>query len=317
MSKTTSRGVILAVSAYIFWGLHPVYWKQLQYVPSVEIVSHRVLWSLVFFLVVISIRNGWKGLLIKIRECKNKSILFVPAFLIGSNWALYIWAVNAGFIIETSLGYFICPLISVFLGIFFLNEKLRKIQWVAVALAGSGVLFMTLIYGQFPWISLYLALTWGLYGLLRKKSPLNSIEGLTLESSLLVIPAAGYLLYLSYTGSNWFGSDIQTSLLLIGSGVTSGLPLLVFIVGARLINLSLIGILQYIYPTLIFIVGVFLYGEELSEAKMIGFVFIWLALLIYTFESSVYHQRNSTKLKSEGKIKKNIRLKNSSEINSF
>lgn len=293
MSNQTTRGIILAVGAYIFWGLHPVYWKQLQYVPSVEIVSHRILWSLVFFLIVISFRKGWKGLGTKVRDCKNRSILFVPAFLIGSNWALYIWAVNAGYIIETSLGYFICPLISVFLGIFFLNEKLRIIQWIAVTVAGLGVLIMTVFYGQFPWISLYLALTWGTYGLLRKKSPLNSVEGLTLEASLLVIPAAGYLSYLFFTGSSWFGFDIQTSLLLIGCGITSGLPLLVFIAGARMIRLSLIGILQYIYPTLIFIVGTFLYGEVLSEAKLIGFIFIWIALIIYTTESSIQFRLNS------------------------
>jgi len=294
MSKQKLNGIIFAVSAYIFWGLHPIYWKQLKHVPSVEIVSHRILWSLVFFVIVISFRKGWTGLRTKIGNCKNKTIIIVPAFLIGSNWAIYIWAVNAGFIIETSLGYFICPLISVLLGIFFLGEKLRKLQWFAVLLAGSGVLFMTIIYGQFPWISIFLAFTWGTYGLLRKKSPLNSVEGLTFEAFILVVPAAGYLIYLLAIGNSSFTMDIQTSFLLIGAGITSGLPLLVFIAGARLINLSLIGILQYIYPTLIFIVGAFLYGEELSEAKLIGFIFIWIALIIYSIDStSLLRKKNS------------------------
>jgi chloramphenicol-sensitive protein RarD len=192
-----NRGIAYALSAYIFWGLHPIYWKLLHNVPSVEIVSHRIFWSFVFFVIIISFRKEWKELTKKIKESKNKLIIFVPALLIGSNWALYIWAVNANFIIETSLGYFICPLITVFLGVVFLHESLRRIQWIAVAIAGTGVLIMTFIYGQFPWISLYLAGTWGTYGLLRKKSPLNSVEGLTLETALLSVPAVIYLAYLT------------------------------------------------------------------------------------------------------------------------
>jgi chloramphenicol-sensitive protein RarD len=286
-----NRGIALALGAYIFWGLHPIYWKLLQYVPSIEIVSHRVLWSLVFFAIIISFRKEWKELLRKIKVSKNKAILFIPAFLIGSNWALYIWAVNAGYIIETSLGYFICPLISVFLGVLFLHESLRRIQWIAVLIAGLGVLIMTFIYGQFPWISLYLAATWGTYGLLRKKSPLNSVEGLTLETTLLSIPAIIYLVYLTTSSTGFFFTDLSTSLLLIGSGITSGLPLLVFIMGARMINLSLIGILQYVYPTLIFVVGAFIYNEALSEAKIIGFMFIWIALIIYTIDGTFFLKR--------------------------
>jgi chloramphenicol-sensitive protein RarD len=286
-----NRGIAFALSAYIFWGLHPIYWKLLQSVPSVEIVSHRIIWSFVFFVIIISIRKEWKGLTRKIKESNNKSILFIPALLIGTNWAMYIWAVNAGFIIETSLGYFICPLISVFLGVVFLQEGLRRIQWMAVVIAGTGVLIMTFIYGQFPWISLYLAGTWGTYGLLRKKSPLSSVEGLSLETALLSVPAVIYLVYLTTSGSGSFLTDFPKSLLLIGSGITSGLPLLVFIIGARMINLSLIGILQYIYPTLIFIVGAFIYDEILSEAKMIGFMFIWSALIIYTIEGTIFLNR--------------------------
>ena len=286
-----NRGIAYALGAYIFWGLHPIYWKLLQNVPSVEIVSHRIIWSFVFFVIIVSLRKEWKGLTKKIKESDNKLIIFIPALLIGSNWALYIWAVNAGFIIETSLGYFICPLITVFLGVVFLHESLRRIQWIAVLIAGTGVLIMTFIYGQFPWISLYLAGTWGTYGLLRKKSPLNSVEGLTLETTLLSVPAVIYLIYLTLSNTGSFATELPTTLLLIGSGITSGLPLLVFIVGARMINLSLIGILQYIYPTLIFMVGAFIYGEVLSEAKMIGFMFIWSALIIYTIDGTFYLNR--------------------------
>lgn len=277
-----NRGVLYALCAYVFWGLHPIYWKLLKNVPSTEIVAHRIFWSLIFFTVIISFRKNWKSLVSKIKESKYKSILVLPAFLIGSNWGMYIWAVNAGFIIETSLGYFISPLVSVFLGVIFLHEKLKKIQWLAIALALTGVLVMTLFYGQFPWISIYLAGTWGLYGLLRKKSPLGPVEGLTFETLILSVPALIYLATLTNNSSASFATDLPTTLLLIGAGITSGLPLMVFISGARLINLSLIGVLQYIYPTLIFIVGYLGYHEELTEAKLIGFIFIWCAVILYS-----------------------------------
>lgn len=280
-----NRGIILALGAYIFWGVHPLYWKQLQHVPSYEIVSHRIFWSLVFFVLVVSFRKEWKTLWSKVQSSNRKWLLFLPAFLIGSNWATYIWAVNAGHIIETSLGYFISPLINVFLGVLVLKEHLRKLQWAAIAIVGISVLTMTFVYGHFPWIALYLAGTWGLYGLLRKKSPLNSVEGLTLETGLLSIAALGYLFFLKTTGNFSFLLDWRTSIFLMGTGLISGVPLIMFINGARMINLSLIGILQYIYPTLIFIIGYFVYGEVLDEAKLIGFVFIWLAIVLYTGDS--------------------------------
>ena len=285
-----NRGIIMVISAYIFWGWHPIYWKLLKNVPSVEILSHRILWSLIFFIIIISFRKGWKDLKSKLKNSNNKLILFLPAFLIGSNWALYIWAVNADFIVETSLGYFICPLVSVFLGVFILKESLRKVQWLAVLIATIGVLIMTFIYGQFPWISIYLAGTWGLYGLLRKKSPLSAVEGLTIETALLSVPVAIYLIYLWITGSTSFLIDTQTSILLVGTGIISGLPLIVFIVGARLINLSLIGILQYIYPILILLIGIFIYNEPLMESRIVGFIFIWFAVIIYIADEFIFRK---------------------------
>lgn len=291
-----NKGIIFAVSAYIFWGIHPVYWKLLQHVDSTEIVAHRIFWSLAFFAIIISFKNDWQSLFIKFINYQKKWLLILPAFLIGSNWATYIWAVNAGYIIETSLGYFICPLISVLLGVFFLGEKLRSLQWLSVLLALLGVLYMTFIYGQFPWISLFLAFTWAIYGLLRKNSPLSSIEGLTFEAAILSIPIIIYLLYLLGTNQSAFTLNVSTSLLLIGTGITSGLPLLVFIAGARLINLSLIGLLQYIYPTIIFFLGAFIYNEPLNETKLIGFVFIWIALIIFSVESILYRNRITVKL---------------------
>jgi chloramphenicol-sensitive protein RarD len=288
-----NRGIVYALSAYIFWGLHPIYWKQLQNIPSSEIVAHRIVWSLIFFVIIFYMRKHWVRFKNKIINNKLSWILFLPAFLIGSNWAMYIWAVNTGFIIETSLGYFISPLVSVFLGVFILKETLEKIQWTAIIIAVCGVLVMTFVYGQFPWISLFLAVTWGTYGLLRKKSPLNAIEGLLLETSVLSIPALLYLIYLLYTASFSFASDFKISLLLAGTGVLSGLPLIIFISGARIINLSLIGILQYVYPTIIFIIGYYIYDEPMNEAKIIGFTFIWIALFLYTFGSKLDFRVNN------------------------
>jgi len=286
----------MALSAYIFWGLHPIYWKLLKHIPSVEILAHRILWSLIFFVIIISFQKEWKGLKSKFRN-NNKFVLLLPAFLIGSNWALYIWAVNADFIIETSLGYFICPLVSVFLGVFFLKEKLRIIQWISVIIAAIGVLIMTFVYGQFPWIAIYLAATWGLYGLLRKKSPLNAVEGLTIETALLSIPVVFYLIYLKSVGNSSFLIDAQSSLLLVGTGIISGLPLIVFIVGSRLINLSLIGILQYVYPILILLIGVFIYSEPLIESRIVGLIFIWIAVIIYTVDELIF-RKNTRKISS-------------------
>ena len=279
----------MALSAYIFWGLHPIYWKLLQHIPSVEILAHRILWSLIFFIIIISFRKEWKGLKSKFRD-NNKFVLLLPAFLIGSNWALYIWAVNADFIIETSLGYFICPLVSVFLGVFFLKESLRTFQWIAVIIAAVGVLIMTFVYGQFPWIAIYLAATWGLYGLLRKKSPLSAVEGLTIETALLSIPVMIYLTYLKFSGDSSFLVDTQSSLLLVGTGIISGLPLIVFIVGSRLINLSLIGILQYVYPILILLIGVFIYHEPLIESRIVGLIFIWIAVIVYSVDEIIFRK---------------------------
>jgi len=284
-----NRGIIYALSAYIFWGLHPVYWKMLHRVPSYEIISHRMFWSFIFFIIIITWRKDWSSLFTKIKTSKNRAILFTPALLIGANWAMYIWAVNAGYIVETSLGYFISPLVNVFCGVLFLHEKMRPVQWLAVAIAGAGVLAMTLLYGVFPWIALFLAFTWGIYCLLRKKSPLDAVEGLTLETTLLSVPALAFLVY-RYTGGAVLPVMLPEAPLLIGTGIISGLPLIIFIIGARLVKLSVIGVIQYIYPILLMLTGVFIYHEPLNTAKMTGFIIIWIALIIYTVESTLYYR---------------------------
>lgn len=280
------KGIILAVSAYIFWGLHPIYWKLLIKVSPYEIVAHRIFWSFIFFISINIFRNTWKPLFKKLISSGNKKMLILTALLISSNWLTYIWAVNAGYIVETSLGYFISPLVIVILGVIILQEKLRAMQWIAVSIAALGVVYLAIIYGQIPWISLFLAFTWGLYGMLRKKISFSSVEGLTLETSILSVASICYMMYLSVNDSNtFFTGDLQTKLLLIGCGIISGLPLMIFIHASKKIELSLIGILQYIYPTLLFLIGVLIYNEELSTSKLTGFIFIWCALIIYSIES--------------------------------
>lgn len=286
-----NRGIAYALFAYIYWGMLPIYWKLLQHVPSLEILSHRVFWSFVFFAVLISFRRGWKELKVKLLADGNKWIIFAPAIIIGFNWFIYIWAITSDHVIETSLGYFISPLISVFLGVIFLKENLRRLQWAAVSIAALGVLIMTFVYGQFPWIAVILAGTWGTYGLLRKKSPLNSMEGLTLETGILTFPVSAYIIYLLFTESSSYTINLQTCLLLTFTGVMSGIPLLIYITAARMINLSLLGILQYIYPTIIFLLGVFVYNETLNEGKIIGFAFIWIALAVYSIDGTYFLRR--------------------------
>ena len=286
-----NRGIAYALFSYIFWGILPIYWKLMDKAPAQEILSHRIFWAFVFFAFIISFRKGWKNLLTKITASKKKWIIFFPPIIIGLNWFIYIWAVISGYIIETSLGYFISPLFSVFLGVIFLKESLRRFQWIAVATAGIGVLIMTVFYGQFPWIAVILASTWSVYGLLRKKSPLDSVEGLTLEAGLLSFAALIYLIFAAVRGYGLFGHDLNITLLFIGSGIISGIPLLVFITAARLINLSLIGILQYIYPTIIFLIGFFIYDETLTEAKLIGFIFVWIALFVYSIGGTYSFRR--------------------------
>lgn len=239
---------------------------------------------MIFFTIVLSFSKGWSALFKKIRT-HHKFNLILPALLIGSNWTLYIWAVNHGHVIETSLGYYICPLISVALAVIFLKEKLRLLQWIAIGIAFSGVLAMTLIYGKFPWIAMVLAITWALYGLRRKESPFNAVEGLTFETACMSIIALTVLGYITYTGNGTFVNDPTASALLMGTGFISGFPLIIFIAGARLINLPMIGFLQYVYPTLIFLMGFIVFKEPVNDAKLTGLIVIWIALIIFSIDS--------------------------------
>ncbi len=280
-----NKGMVYAAGAYICWGLLPIFWKSLHHVPALEILAHRMVWSLVFVLVLLAVQGHWRWLLPVFQNMRVLLMFTTTALLLSLNWFIYIWAVNAGYIVETSLGYFINPLVNVVLGVCFLKERFRRWQGVAIAVAVAGVLYLTLHYGSLPWIALTLAGSFGLYGLLRKTAVLNSLEGLTLETLVLFPPALAYLLYVAWTGQGAFGhTDLLTHTLLIAAGIATALPLLLFASGARRITLTLTGILQYIAPTMQFLLGVFVYGEPLTSARLVGFSLIWLALAIYTLE---------------------------------
>lgn len=289
-----NRGVLNAIGAYVIWGFLPIYWKALQQVPALQILNHRVVWSLVFLAILISARRNWAPLRQAIRQPKIVLVYALAACLLAVNWLTYIWGVNAGFIVETSLGYFINPLVNVLLGVVFLREKIRPLQWVPIGMAAAGVLYLTFSYGSLPWIALVLAFTFALYGLLKKTAPLGSLHSLTLETGILFVPSLLYLLYVGLQGSGVFIEyDSLTNFLLIFTGVVTAIPLLLFGAAARSINLSLLGLLQYIAPTCQFLIGVLIYNEPFTQARLIGFSIIWAALFLYWLESFLAHRQAS------------------------
>jgi chloramphenicol-sensitive protein RarD len=278
--------VLFATGAYLVWGFFPIYFKLLKSVPPVEILSHRVIWSVVLLGLVVSLRGEVATLRRLAAAPRTLAIYVVATVLLAANWLVYIWGVNAGFVVETSLGYFMNPLVNVLLGVLILRERLRPLQILPISIAAIGVIYLTISYGRLPWIALFLATSFGLYGLVKKTAPLNSLHSLALETGLLLIPALAYLGWLGASGQGAFIQQGPTvTLLLCLAGVVTSVPLLLFGAGARAINLTTLGLLQYIAPTCQFILGVFVYDEPFTNASLVGFGIIWLALLLYTFES--------------------------------
>jgi chloramphenicol-sensitive protein RarD len=283
--SSARRGVWFALSAYGLWGVLPVYWKWLQAVPAVQILAHRIVWSFVFLAGLILLRRDalalWRSV-----DRRNLAVYSMASALLSANWLTYIWAVNAGRIVESSLGYFINPLVSVLLGVVFFREHLRPVQWLAVGIAGFGVAYLTWQHGALPWVALALAGTFAFYGLLKKKAPLSSLHGLTFETGIMWLPAVGFLFLVETSGNGQAGrAGGSTWALLLFTGVVTGLPLLWFAAAARRINLSTIGILQYVAPTGQLLIGVAVYHEPFDRVRWIGFTLIWTALAIYSAES--------------------------------
>jgi chloramphenicol-sensitive protein RarD len=287
-----TRGVLYALGAYLMWGVFPVYFKALQGVPPSEVLAHRVLWSLVFVALLLAVmRNGrW---LLNLRAANVRRTFIASALLVSVNWLIYIWSVQAGRVVDASLGYFINPLVNVLIGALFLHERLRPTQWAAVLLAAAGVAWLTWQAGAPPWIGLALALTFASYGLLRKTAPLGALEGLAIETALLTPLALAWLLWLGWTGSSVFvagvegggGASSWQSLLLILAGPITAIPLLLFAAGARRIPFTTLGLLQYVGPTLQLLLGVYLYREPFDTAKLAGYAAIWLALAVFSVDS--------------------------------
>ena len=287
-----NKGILYGIVAYTLWGLLPIYWKALETVPAIEILSHRMVWSFFFMIAVLAVKRHWGWIRPVLQQPKVLLTFLVTAVLLSINWFTYIWGVNNGYIVETALGYFINPLVNVLLGFIFLQERLRKGQVLAVLLALGGVVYLTITYGALPWIALTLAFSFAFYGLLRKTAALNSLEGLSLETAWLFLFALGGLIYFELQGTGAFGHGaLSTNMLLIGAGVVTAVPLLFFAASARRVTMATVGILQYLAPTLQFLLGVFIYGEDFSRTQLIGFSFIWLALLVYTAESFRHNGR--------------------------
>jgi chloramphenicol-sensitive protein RarD len=291
--KTESvSGVIYAGSAFLIWSLGPIYWKALAAVPPLEIILHRVVWAFIFLLVLILIGRRWDELSRSLKDLKILLMLSVTAVILGLNWWLYVWAINNDFVLQSSLGYYINPLVNVVFGVVFLRERLRPIQVLAVLLAGAGVVYLTISYGSFPWIATALASSFGLYGLIRKVAPVGPLVGLSIETMLLSIPAAAYLIYLGATGHGSFlRSSVRIDILLLGTSVLTAVPLICFTAGAKRINLSTLGLLQYIAPTGIFLLAVFYFNEPFSVVQVWTFIMIWTALAIYSTDSVIFFRR--------------------------
>jgi chloramphenicol-sensitive protein RarD len=288
------------VAAYTIWGLVPIYWKLLKHVPGIQVLGHRIVWSLaVLIILVAAMRRGGRATFgggraslaggratLGAVSSRVVGLYAIAAVLIAVNWFLYIYAVNAGFIVETSLGYYITPLVNVLFGVVVFHERMRPAQWVAIVIAAAGVVQLTFAYGALPWIAFGLAASFGSYGLAKKKAPLGPVEGLTLETAILAPVAILFLVMLHRSGDGAFLRTGATSdALLIGGGLVTTVPLLLFAAAVRTVPLSVIGILQYIGPTLQFLLGVFVYHEPFSRTQLIGFSIVWTALAIYAGDS--------------------------------
>ncbi|MFI6502212.1 EamA family transporter RarD [Nonomuraea typhae] len=280
------RGVLFGVAAYAMWGLFPLYWPLLKPSGALEILAHRMAWSLVAVVAILAVRRHWSWFRELLKQPRKLALLAVAAVVITVNWGTYIYAVNTGHVVESALGYFINPLVSVVFGVALLRERLRPLQWAAVGFGALAVIVLTIDYGRLPWIALTLAVSFGVYGLVKKQANVGAAESLTVETLVLLTPALAYLVYLEMSGQATFGhTNPGHALLLAGAGVITAVPLLFFTASAIRVPLSTIGVLQYIAPILQFLCGVLIAKETMPPSRWIGFSIVWLALSIFTYDS--------------------------------
>ncbi|MCY7401712.1 MAG: EamA family transporter RarD [Nocardioides sp.] len=286
------RGLMLGALAYVLWGLFPLYWTHLQPAGAVELLAHRVIWSVVVMAIIIVLWRRGPALIAVVRDRRTLLLLTVAAVVISVNWGGYIWGVNNGRVVETSLGYFINPLVTVLMGVFVLGEKLRRLQWCAMAVAFTAVVVLALDYGRVPWIALVLAFSFGTYGLAKKQANTGPVESLTFETLVLAPVAAAYVAWLIASGQSNFGSHGGShAALIMTSGLITAIPLMLF--GAAAIRVSMVsmGLLQYLAPTIQFVLGVFYFGEDMPPGRLVGFALVWLALVVFTVEALNHRHR--------------------------
>lgn len=295
--QQTRQGVLFALGAYFIWGVAPVYFKLIQQVPAGEIMTHRVIWSFFFMLVLISLSRSWRNIRAIAAQPKKVLMLAVSAVVICSNWLLYIWAVNNHHMLEASLGYFINPLLNVLVGMLFLGERFRRLQWMAVALATCGVLVQLWKFGSVPVIALGLAATFSMYGLLRKKIAVDAQTGMLVETSWLLVPAAVYLFAIVDSPTSHLGNNAASlNILLAAAGIITTVPLMLFTAACTRLRLSTVGFFQYLGPTLMFLLAVLFYGEQMTADKAVTFGFIWAALVLFIADALWTLRRSSSRI---------------------
>ncbi|MGE5719780.1 MAG: EamA family transporter RarD [Nocardioidaceae bacterium] len=292
----TRRGFLLGAAAYGMWGLFPLYWPLLEPAGAVEILAHRVFWSLAVMLLLVVVLLRVPRLRAVVSDPRAFGILALAAVVIAVNWGTYIWGVNNGHVVETSLGYFINPLVTVLMGVVILGEQLRRLQWAALGIAAVAVVGLTVEYGRPPWVALTLAFSFAMYGLAKKKANVGAVESLTVETLVLAPVAAGYILWMAGQGSSTFGTEgYAHAALLVATGVVTAVPLICFGAAATRVSMTTIGLLQYLAPTIQFALGVLLFREDMPFMRWVGFGLVWVALVIFTYEA-VTHRRRQLRL---------------------
>jgi chloramphenicol-sensitive protein RarD len=297
-----NKGIIYGVGAYLLWGFFPIYFKLVKAAPPIQILGHRIVWSFLFLGGIILVTQQLNAFKQASANWRTVVIYTIAAIFLSINWLTYIYAVNTDQVIESSLGYFINPLVSVIFGVVFLRERLRNMQWLSVGIAAMGVAYLTWDYGRLPWIALVLAVTFGLYGLIKKTAPLGALYGLTLETGVLLLPALAFLIWVWFQGESAFSSaGVGFDLLLAALGVITAVPLLMFGAAARRIPLTMVGLLQYIAPTCQFLLGVLVFQEPFSPSRLVGFAIIWTALALFWFEGYLHHRKIVTNTRLQKK----------------